>query len=243
MELNKKNVHTTSASKSKNSPIYFCTPAQTSALLQEGRYLLLFVRHGLTDWNVAMRLQGREDVPLNVEGKIQAEEIASIIECALKNKLCINGVYTSPLSRAKDTAAYISCRLGLDSPIAMDELIERDYAELSGLTLAERKEKYASPKEYPENMECVFSAASRLKKAALKLCNGGKITDGATVCVTHGGVINALFSYLTKGRAGTCRNIARNCSISGVVSCTTDVIPVFFNLCGEEFINYVTDIK
>ena len=242
MNSNKK-AHNHTSSKAKSFPIYFCTPKQASTLLSEGRTLLLFVRHGLTDWNVEMRLQGREDIPLNFEGKIQAEEIATIMDAALSKKTKINGVYTSPLTRAKDTAAYISQRLDLDYPTSLDGLIERDYSELSGLTLAERKALYATPKDYPGSMEGVYSAATRMKRVALELCENGKVSDGATICVTHGGVINALFSYLTKGRAGTCKNIARNCSISAVASCTTDIIPLFFNLCGEEFVSYINELN
>jgi len=225
----------------RSNPIYFCTPKQATALLEEGRCLLLFVRHGLTDWNMQMRLQGREDVPLNDGGKEQAEELAKLLNETLYEKWRVNGVYTSPLSRAKDTAAYISEGLEMDYTVVLD-LIERDYSTLSGLTIQQRREKFASPKEYPADMESVTAAAMRIKRAALELCDKGKAISGATLAVTHGGVINSLFSYLTRGRAGVGKNVAKNCSISIVASGLTDIIPLAFNLHGEEFTSYMASI-
>ncbi len=226
----------------RSNPILFCTPAQAGTLISEGRSLLMFVRHGLTDWNMQMRLQGRENIPLNDEGKIQADEIAYILKTALESWK-LNGVYTSPLSRAKDTAAFIATRLGYDDSIVVENLIERDYSTLSGLTLAERKKRFPFSKDYPTDMESVADAAVRMKKVALELCFDGKAAQGATIAVTHGGVINSLFSYLTRGRAGVGKNVAKNCSISICASGTSDIIPLAFNLHGEELIRYVNDIR
>lgn len=225
----------------KSAPIYFCTPAQASTLLSEERALLLFVRHGLTDWNMQMRLQGRENVPLNNGGRMQAEELAQLLKDSLLDKWHINGVYSSPLSRAEDTAAYISDSLCIKNMV-VDELIERDYSTLSGLTIHQRREKFPSPKAYPADMESVTAAAMRMKKVALELCKNGSAVSGATIVVTHGGVINSLFSYLTKGRAGVGKNVAKNCSISIVASGMADIIPLAFNLHGEEFTKYINEI-
>ena len=80
------------------------------------------IRHGETDWNRELRLQGREDVPLNAAGKIQA----AVCGDALKG-LGIQAVFTSPLSRARLTGEILAGRIGLDpgAVLAMDGLIER----------------------------------------------------------------------------------------------------------------------
>lgn len=65
-------------------------------------------RHGETDWNKERRLQGHTDIPLNEEGKIQAEELAK--------KLChinLDAIVTSDLSRAKVTAEIVNLNLKL----------------------------------------------------------------------------------------------------------------------------------
>jgi broad specificity phosphatase PhoE len=41
--------------------------------------VLYFVRHGLTDWNAAGRLQGQRDVELNAIGRAQAVRSAEIL--------------------------------------------------------------------------------------------------------------------------------------------------------------------
>ena len=43
------------------------------------RPVIYYVRHGLTDWNVQHRLQGRHDVPLNTVGRAQAVHCGKIL--------------------------------------------------------------------------------------------------------------------------------------------------------------------
>ena len=43
------------------------------------RPVIYYVRHGLTDWNVEGRLQGRHDVPLNDQGRAQAVRCGEIL--------------------------------------------------------------------------------------------------------------------------------------------------------------------
>ncbi|CAF1495379.1 unnamed protein product [Rotaria sp. Silwood1] len=63
---------------------------------------IYIVRHGETDWNAQKRLQGRTDIPLNAQGKLQA--------CQLKEKFAgihFSKVFTSDLIRARSTAELI----------------------------------------------------------------------------------------------------------------------------------------
>jgi broad specificity phosphatase PhoE len=64
---------------------------------------MILVRHGETSWNALGILQGNANVPLNENGSAQAQTLAN----STYNKT-VNVVYSSPLSRAYDTAQAIA---------------------------------------------------------------------------------------------------------------------------------------
>ncbi len=59
---------------------------------------IYLVRHGETDWNLAGRLQGSTDIPLNELGKQSALKTAEYFRA---NDIAISCIMTSPLTRAK----------------------------------------------------------------------------------------------------------------------------------------------
>lgn len=64
---------------------------------------IVLIRHGETSWNVLGILQGNADIPLNENGIAQAQALADSIYSKT-----VNVVYSSPLSRAYDTAQSIA---------------------------------------------------------------------------------------------------------------------------------------
>lgn len=89
--------------------------------------MIYLVRHGQTDWNIENKTQGNTDIPLNYNGKKQAW-IASNI---MKN-FKIDRIYSSDLSRAKETAEIINKNFNLD--IILDRrLREINYGDLEGI--------------------------------------------------------------------------------------------------------------
>ncbi|MDP6932303.1 MAG: histidine phosphatase family protein [Myxococcota bacterium] len=106
---------------------------QVSSLVQweheptrEERVLLL-VRHGQTAWNRQRRFLGSTDIPLDETGTTQARDLAEWLA-----PLPLTAVYTSPLSRALDTArALCSERNGLE-PRVDPRLAELDQGVLEG---------------------------------------------------------------------------------------------------------------
>ncbi|MCD7762698.1 MAG: histidine phosphatase family protein [Lachnospiraceae bacterium] len=62
---------------------------------------LYIIRHGQTEWNSSYRLQGRTDVPLNENGRDLARKTG---EGLTRAGVCFDRIYTSPLSRARETA-------------------------------------------------------------------------------------------------------------------------------------------
>lgn len=83
------------------------------------------IRHGQTDWNLASRIQGRTDMPLNETGRKQAEELRGKV-ADLEFDIC----YASPLSRAAETARIVvdgKCKIVYDK-----RLVERDFGSFEG---------------------------------------------------------------------------------------------------------------
>jgi len=80
------------------------------------RPVLYYVRHGLTDWNVQQRLQGRHDVPLNAEGCRQALRCGDILRRLFERDGRAPqalGYVSSPLVRARRTMELMREALGL----------------------------------------------------------------------------------------------------------------------------------
>ena len=91
--------------------------------------MLYIIRHGQTELNTKMQMQGRSDHPLNETGSAQAEEAAGrLAEMGVK----IDKVYSSPLIRALQTAKAIAP----EAEIVVDNrLIEMDYGPYEGMDL------------------------------------------------------------------------------------------------------------
>ncbi len=86
---------------------------------------LILIRHAETDGN-KHRFVGREDLPLNANGRSQAASLVT----KLKSQN-IDRIYASPLERAIETARPIATARGHDV-IIRPELIEIDFGSLQG---------------------------------------------------------------------------------------------------------------
>ena len=93
---------------------------------QAGGTLRLYVaRHGETDWNLAHRLQGWTDRPLDDTGRKQAIDLAE----SLKG-VHLDAIYSSTLSRSRDTAEAVA---GSSMTVkSLPGLRERNYGRFQG---------------------------------------------------------------------------------------------------------------
>ncbi|MDR1734520.1 MAG: histidine phosphatase family protein [Oscillospiraceae bacterium] len=144
------------------------------------------VRHGETDWNREGRWQGREDIPLNETGREQARAVA--------RWLTANGswdtVISSPLSRARETAAIIADELGL-SVRTYAPLVEIDYGKCAGLTSDEREKRYPTG-NFRDDWEPYESVRHRAEQCIHMLGNLPEAENAIVVC--HGGLIRRLLA-------------------------------------------------
>ena len=88
---------------------------------------LFLIRHGPTNYNQQRRWQGRVDIPLNPEGKALANAIGGVLR---SKNVCRDNIYSSPLSRAVETARIIApepCSVSVD-----ERLIEIDLGQYDG---------------------------------------------------------------------------------------------------------------
>ena len=106
---------------------------------------LLFVRHAETDWNKANRFQGIVDRNLNENGKKQAKLLSDYLYEKIPG---INKIYTSPLSRTKDTALAVGKRFNLKVN-EMDSLKEYSVGIFSGKNIDDIN--YSEDKEIYDN--------------------------------------------------------------------------------------------
>ncbi|MBR5312763.1 MAG: histidine phosphatase family protein [Clostridia bacterium] len=222
------------------TPYMLVHPSTAAHYLLEGRSLVCLVRHGQTDWNIIKRLQGRENVPLNDAGHAQAAVVSQLLEQSRSHGVSFAKVCTSPLSRAYDTAKYITDSLHIDAPVVLDNLIERDYGSLSGLTLDERHRLFPGGERQAGNVESVPQAASRMLRAIDDMLEVS--ARRSVIGVTHGGLINAVFSRLTAGEIGTGKTLTVNCSLSCIAAGIGEPIPLAYNLQNESATIYLTKL-
>ncbi|WP_439691893.1 histidine phosphatase family protein [Curtobacterium sp. SP.BCo] len=90
---------------------------------------LVLVRHGETEWSRSGQHTGRTDIPLTDDGIAQAERAGRFLA---DRSFAL--ALSSPLQRARDTAALVGVDPELD-----EDLLEWDYGAYEGLTTPQIK--------------------------------------------------------------------------------------------------------
>ncbi len=169
-------------------------------LLSDHPHDLVVIRHGQTDWNAGLRLQGREDIPLNDTGRAQARRNGE----ALKHRCARLGLdpathydyVASPLSRAQETMRLVREELGLD-PLAFRtdaRIVEVDFGHWSGLTgpEIEARDPDLWAARQRENWHHTPPGGESAEAAMARLAPFVAALERPTVLVTHGGVNRVL---------------------------------------------------
>ena len=159
---------------------------------------LLLARHGETDWNRELRVQGTSDTALNELGRAQAAELARQLEGA-----GIDVIYASDLNRARETAEIVAAVTGHE--VRLDAALrERDFGSWEGLTREEIDARFADHEQH--DGETYDEVRARVLAAAHRI-----VADhpGETVLVvSHGGALNALWHDAVGERLGRWGNCA-----------------------------------
>jgi broad specificity phosphatase PhoE len=148
--------------------------------------VLIVVRHGRTAANAAGLLQGRVDNPLDEEGRRQAEAIARAVGP-------VDRVVTSPLRRARETAAAFGVEAEVDEAwieLAYGEWEERPVRDVPAATWAQwrRDDHFAPP-----GGESLASLQRRVEAACVALAEEALERD--VVVVTHVSPIKAAVAW------------------------------------------------
>lgn len=94
---------------------------------------LILTRHGQTVWHRENRYAGISDIDLTELGREQAADLA--VWAGFQK---LDGFYSSPVRRARETAAPVAQILGRE-PVIVDSLREVDFGIAEGRTMGELK--------------------------------------------------------------------------------------------------------
>ncbi|MER8881134.1 histidine phosphatase family protein [Mesorhizobium sp. M0816] len=163
--------------------------------------LVYIVRHGQTAWNAEARLQGQADTDLNELGREQASRNGHRLAELIDKPEDFEFV-ASPMRRTRETMERLRAAMKLDPHAYRTEplLVELSFGDWQGFTFAELeannpgstrrrrldKWNFQPPGEGAESYQMLLERVKPWFDAL----------DRQTVCVTHGGVMRALFRFV-----------------------------------------------
>jgi probable phosphoglycerate mutase len=169
---------------------------------------IALVRHGVTDWNYDARAQGQSDIPLNAEGRRQAEAVAARLSSERWD-----AIYSSDLARARSTAEAI-CRLTGHALVTDPRLRERNMGIAEGTTETERQLRWPGVPFY--SIAGVESDEALTRRGVEIITEIARRHPGQRVIVVaHGGIIVNFIRGISGGAVHV--GISRNTGISPVI--------------------------
>ena len=161
--------------------------------------IVTLIRHGQTDWNLAGRIQGSTDIPLNDTGRQQARDAAYALDGSRPTVM-----YSSDLRRANETARIIAEVHGWNDPHVIVPLRERFYGDAEGITDTEFVARYgpwatAIVPRAETKADIRERVAVALRDVVAHARARGIAEDTRLVAVSHGAMIAELLRWLTDG--------------------------------------------
>lgn len=148
--------------------------------------MLYIVRHGRTEANAGLRLQGRIDLPIDEVGRAQAAALGAMFTK-------VDRLICSPLLRARQTAEVFGMEPEID-----ERWLEMDYGVMDGQRMAEVSSEmwdlWTSDADFaPEGGETLHQLAARVWAACTDLMEDARRHD--VVVVTHATPVKAAMAW------------------------------------------------
>jgi len=167
------------------------------------RPTIYYIRHGETDWNVAGRLQGRRDVPLNAQGRAQGSHCGEILrDLFARDNRDPNSLdyVSSPLKRAGETMQLLRTALDLvpDAFRRDERLAEIAFGEWEGFTIAQLHEHDPARIAQREHDKWHFvpPGGESYEMVSVRMRDWYESLDRDTVVTAHGGTARGLIAFL-----------------------------------------------
>jgi 2,3-bisphosphoglycerate-dependent phosphoglycerate mutase len=176
------------------------------------------VRHGESTWNVLGLIQGHADGPaLTDKGRRQSAQVAEQFR-----QVRVGAIYSSDLSRAQETAAFVGKALGLS--VATDPALrERCFGSYEGLPLSALDtvdsgicgDQVIDGTARPDGGESLDEVYERVGSFLERI--QGEHRGGDVILVSHGGAIRAMRAFCAGvPMKGTPWDVVPNGSVSPI---------------------------
>lgn len=164
--------------------------------------MLYIVRHGQNEDNANGILNGHRDMPLTELGREQARGLAASIRA---QGLQFDTVYASPLSRALETARILADGVGFPEPQVYDDLIERDFGDMTGRPVGDIK-KLCAPDIIETDTVTYFLRPDGAETFPALLARGRRVCNDivqrhprqTVLLVCHGDIGKMIYAAATK---------------------------------------------
>ena len=182
---------------------------------------LYIIRHGETEWNHTLRLQGQTDIPLNENGRVLAQVTARALQ-QVPFDLCIS----SPLQRAKETALLVLG--GREIPMMTDVRIQEiGFGTYEGRRVRDAKGEITDPKFFaffrdpgnyipPEGGERISDLVARTGAFLEELSARTEWYKKTILISTHGAASRAMLLNIRHGEQKDFwdTGVPKNCAVT-----------------------------
>ena len=161
--------------------------------------IIVFIRHGETDWNADGRFQGQRDIPLNARGRLQAQRNGRVLIERMPESASFDFV-ASPLERTRQTMEIARGAMGLDpSAYRLDPVLkEITFGNWEGYTAPELEERWPDQVTAREGDKWGFvpPLGESYQMLSVRIAGWLSTLERDTVVVSHGGVCRVLRGML-----------------------------------------------